>query len=509
MNSDILSVLVVDDELPIREDLINFDWERCGAVLVGDVSDGMKALSFCEGYKPDIVITDITMPVLDGLKLTKALKEKYPETQVILLTCHSDFDYAQKAIKLGALDYLVKVTLEDEALEQVILKAREKIEKEKKYQDYSYEEQKWRESQRLLQWINSQEDNDFQQLNLELRFPLRMVRLHLHTNQNNRIFVNREVQRVLSVLERSAQHCFIWIPIEVSEYVLFFFQRDAIALENVYANIHSFIDRINHGIERNLPFLFDDVDSFVAVSDVLNFSESIKKAFDQLALWQSKRFYFYESRICAGNPPEFTTLTKQRLQLIERKFSQNKHQLEKLISFFENDFACWANEHLIYPYQLKDLVLQWVVKDENIYEVKESIGLAERIFQASTLSELLSELIFVIQTIQPNKVSYRYEIKQAIALINEQISQPITLASIAEEVGLSPHYISRLFREEVGISFHAFLTQVRMEAAIQLLQTTNLKVYEIAERVGIPSYRYFSAVFRKWTGMTPTDYKKG
>nr|WP_275690986.1 helix-turn-helix transcriptional regulator [Paenibacillus aceris] len=103
----------------------------------------------------------------------------------------------------------------------------------------------------------------------------------------------------------------------------------------------------------------------------------------------------------------------------------------------------------------------------------------------------------------------RKEVQLAQRIIVSKLGDPITLTSVADEVGLSSYYLSRLFREETGESFNDYVTRLRMEKAVNLLQNTQLKVYEVAEQVGIPSYRYFSQLFRNWTGVAPTDYKKG
>jgi two-component system response regulator YesN len=96
----------------------------------------------------------------------------------------------------------------------------------------------------------------------------------------------------------------------------------------------------------------------------------------------------------------------------------------------------------------------------------------------------------------------------AVQWIKDHLKEPISLPIIAEQVGLSPHYISKLFREETGSTVNQYITRLRMEKAIELLRHSNKKVYEIAEEVGIPSYRYFTVTFRNWTGVSPTDYKR-
>ncbi|WP_052486968.1 helix-turn-helix domain-containing protein [Gordoniibacillus kamchatkensis] len=107
------------------------------------------------------------------------------------------------------------------------------------------------------------------------------------------------------------------------------------------------------------------------------------------------------------------------------------------------------------------------------------------------------------------KVLERREIVQSKAFIEANLHKSLSLSLVAEEVGLSAHYLSRLFREETGCSFHDYVTQTRIKRAVHLLRTTSMRVYEVANAVGMPSYRYFSATFREHTGASPTEYKRG
>lgn len=120
-------VAIVDDEVPIRESLRMFDWAQYGCELAGEARHGQEALELCERVRPGIVVTDIVMPVMDGLRLTGLLKERQPEIQVILLTSHSEFDYARQALALGACDYLLKGTYRDEDLIAALQKAKGRL----------------------------------------------------------------------------------------------------------------------------------------------------------------------------------------------------------------------------------------------------------------------------------------------------------------------------------------------------------------------------------------------
>lgn len=120
-------VLIADDEVPIRESLRMFAWAEHGFELAGEARHGQEALELYDRLQPGIVVTDIVMPIMDGLRLTRLLKEKQPAPQVILLTCHSEFDYAREALSLGASDYLLKGTFRDRDLLEALGKAKERL----------------------------------------------------------------------------------------------------------------------------------------------------------------------------------------------------------------------------------------------------------------------------------------------------------------------------------------------------------------------------------------------
>lgn len=120
-------VLIVEDEVPMREQLRAFPWELHGFELAGEARHGLEALSLFESLRPDVVLTDVAMPFMDGLELTRKLKEQAADAQVVLLTCHSEYDYVRDALRLGACDYLVKGTYRESDLLEALQRARSKM----------------------------------------------------------------------------------------------------------------------------------------------------------------------------------------------------------------------------------------------------------------------------------------------------------------------------------------------------------------------------------------------
>lgn len=132
MKAEPIRIVVADDELPIRQELVNFPWEKYGFCLSGAGRNGKDALEICRSEKPDVLLTDITMPVMDGLELIRTLKQEQPEIKCVILTCHQDFDYAKKAITYNALDYILKLDLSESILSETLKRIKEAVEQERK-----------------------------------------------------------------------------------------------------------------------------------------------------------------------------------------------------------------------------------------------------------------------------------------------------------------------------------------------------------------------------------------
>lgn len=122
-------VLIVEDEWPAREILRAFPWETYSCVLSGEAGHGEEALAMIDRIKPDIIITDVMMPVMDGLSLVRVLKRDYPGIQIILLTCYGDYPYVREALQLGVVDYMLKGIYREEELGQALLRADSRMEK--------------------------------------------------------------------------------------------------------------------------------------------------------------------------------------------------------------------------------------------------------------------------------------------------------------------------------------------------------------------------------------------
>ncbi|UVI29142.1 response regulator transcription factor [Paenibacillus spongiae] len=437
MSKPVLTVLIVDDEQPLREDLRSFPWPDYGAELAGEAENGEEALQMCDGLRPDVVITDITMPVMDGLELCRRLRGRYPLTQIVLLTCHSEFEYAREALKLGALDYLIKVALDEEDMRAVLDKAREAIRREYANRRSERYGRRTELSRLLAQLLKEGEGPDDLVGRLwagdasaipekgEVASPLITARLHAVFKPEYRYEVIVALHQALDEQRLLPHDQFDWTPLGESDHMLWFNSASSAAWdrEQFRQTAEKLMIALQHGLDRQLPYLSGEVKLYTLL----------------------------------GGP---VTDTAGLLAAIKRS------EPGPSIAYFHNSGE--------------------VLSDSQAAGRPESAESG---------------------TGEPRK--WRKEVQLAMQLMARKLAEPITLTSIAEEVGLSSFYLSRLFREETGESFNDYLTRLRIDQAIRLLQTTSLKVYEVAGRVGIPSYRYFSVVFRGRTGVSPTEFKKG
>ncbi|WP_165971992.1 response regulator transcription factor [Paenibacillus piri] len=523
-----LAVLVVDDELPLREELRLFPWSACNAELAGEAENGEEALELCRKLSPDVVITDITMPVMDGMELFRNIKREFPLTQVILLTCHSDFDYARDAVKLGALEYLVKISLLDSELEQALDRARQAIDRDRNYRRSETDKQRWKLSGLLRQLADSKgagpratgEATAVSALKeaalpivaaWKLPPPFRVARVHVNAGAENEIYVHHELQVIFSEWEQAAQLILRWIPLGNTDYLLLF--RSASDESDLVRQMGSTLEELQAELDRRLSYVSEAVRLFAAVSSPLEDGGALLDVIGVIRVPQSADFYDSSGAVYRSGVPETTDApvisVQEKDKMLARLRKAAVSGRDGLSSFVRSELTDWAAIARPEPDELKRWLLQAAkelndgAKDDDLDKRRSKLLLSR------TMAELTSAFVRELEAADGVKSKCRKEVAVAKLLIAERLAEPLTLTLISDEVGLSSFYLSRLFREEVGESFNEYVTRLRIDKAIHLLQTTHLKVYEVAEQVGIPSYRYFSVLFRNRTGVAPTDFKKG
>lgn len=511
-----ITVLIVDDELPLRQELRSMPWHSFGAELVGEAENGEEALLLIEALKPDLVITDIIMPIMDGMELLRCVKKKPTLTQFVLLTFHSDFLYAQEALKLGALEYVLKLSFEEAEIKAAVEKARTAIKRESDLQRYARQRMR-RDISQILNTIAMGESVLDSELFIiwqawSSAAPYYPVRLHVEVKEGDRFHLLNEIKKHLEQLEMEAFDTFYWSPIGDQEIALVFCNPHS--AEEACSQAEQVMQLLHQVLEQRLPDLSGGGRLMAVTGGLVSLPKDLISSLRSSIIPEAMLFYdcsltsLRSDQAAPGHAGPDDHPDAEQFSILWMNAACDKEQLYK---FYQESLGSWASVNRFEPEKLKAFVMrirEKVISVHSVLKSREYDAFTDKLKAAPTLSELLSVLVREQESEASGVRKIRSEVQLAQRIVTLRLAEAITLTSVSEEVGLSSYYLSRLFREETGESFNDYVTRLRMEKAMVLLQTTQLKVYEVAERVGIPSYRYFSQLFRNWTGVAPIEYKR-
>lgn len=524
--------MIVDDDVIIRKGLSkNIPWEAKGFQVVAIVGDGEEAYRQFIENSPDIVISDIKMPFVDGLELSKKILAITNEVKIILLTGYEEFQYAKQALEIKVFDYILK-PVDLEQLFESVKRAAAALEMDRKI-SWSLKESRPLLQQRFLtrlindeyhSELEAQKEADF--LELVFRgncFTVLVVKVDDYFNSN--VFqevADREVAK-FNIIERSKKYLGDGAGEALSlggdEFVLIYCSQNeeesvqhVLGLgEKIKAEINDDLNlSITIGVGTARQGLLGICASFKEAKAAIEFRHIIGK--NQVLSVEDTGLPIDE---VIYNPP----VLDQSLGL-KVKMGLNLEALA-IIDDIEaqlllNAFVPLSSVQLI-GMQLAMMALggseTWSAEEatekNQLFFVRccmlQEAQTIEEIF--NQVRQLITELTQIInrkrESLQAGLVG------SAIEYIEENYSKEgLSLSDVAREVHVSPVYLSIIFKKERNINFSEFLNEVRMTKAMELLRNSDLKTYEVAERIGFSNPQYFSVCFKKHTGYSPSDFKK-
>ncbi|MGI2297279.1 response regulator transcription factor [Paenibacillus sp. GXUN7292] len=501
---DKLRVLVVDDELPIREWLKHLDWGSWQAEWVGDADNGEVALDFCADNPPDVVVADITMPIMGGLELFHVLQDEFPDIKVILLTNHNDFEYARQAIKLGAIDYLLKGGFSPVELGRALKLAREQLTKDFSHKWNKRQQERIRLTEQFRRHLvnpEAMENIDFPLLRKDTSIHTMALGLRLMGEPEDLYFADPIMQELLESMESAYQYR--WFPASFGQYLLI--SEDASSYMYWFNKMQEFVAEMRNKIQSNVNSALGELFLF-AYGAPIQSNQDLFTFYEHGDVWRDAYFY-EESLLFVGKPPKFSDADGELVTRI--KTAIQMYHGDAMLKSLKNDVLVYAKDQHIYPQALiRELVaklMSTVTPKE--YSTKWNEQVRNNLENVRTIRELHAELVYLISGMQVKES--RSEIISIKNYVVTNLDKPLSLSAIASEVGYNAQYLGKLFLEATGENFKAYVTRIRMEKAMELIWNTNKKIYLIAEEVGFTNYRYFSTLFQKHTGISPTEYKKG
>ena len=527
-----IKVLLVDDEKLALEYLENIiHWEYYDFKLVGISNDTEKALSIYRKYRPDLIISDIKMPGMNGIDFAEAIRENDKNTHILFLSGYQDFNYVKRAIRLGIDDYLLKSDIDEEVLLKKLLQLKEEIEKERSKNQYTTSvilEELFYKNTEEQKYKNMLDENEYIRIHkkyyyliLAKRAAPRFVYDFISIQNDSHELSEHELREIcdeeavkegirlisffdvgsdeyLAILELGrnlisqremndkiyglsinvfahinrmiAQSCCVYYypkGLSVHQFGVFY-QKNKEQLLRRYVKPQVQVEEFS---EEN-PMNFDAEKSLGASVSADEMYQAIKNT-----AADKTRNYIESLKIAIEQEDYYTYLWYVR-NLLEAM----SHFETSLVGEMSGRQFMLAEAHKLYnPLDANEIVAFLQYKLEQIYTLSNE-------YSNSTYSTAILEAIEYIQK--------NYALTELSAI------------SIAKQVNLSTSWLSTKFKDEVGVGVSDYLNSVRVQKAKQLLSQEDYMIYEVAEKVGFTSSQYFSKIFKEFAGITPNEYRR-
>ncbi len=525
-------LILVDDEEEVRESIKRkVNWEQLGFQVIGTAGNGEEALELAEQEAADVVMTDIKMPFMDGLTLARKLKENYKNTKIVVYSGFDDFEFAREAIHLEVEEYLLK-PISSADLAEVFTRIKEILDKEidertntKKLYDYYQKSLPMMQEQVFISLLSGRMYTDkaialLKSYDIELKASNYGVSVLKADFEELNISPMEEQMWYLSILDIVNNYFKELITIKS---FVFLDKVIVIALLEEKKTIHELLYHMNQICKMAGRVLGIPVSAGVGrpYHHVGKLSISYEEASSALeyravvgAVGQAVSIQDVEP-----NQSGSTTLEHFDIEGILHAIKLgSEEELEKEIKNFVEILKKGKIGIRQYQFIFTELVTE-ILKIGRTYEIDADTIFGENfdpyleIKKFNSLDEL-GEWIFKVglnirHSIKKERIdSTRMLVQNAKKYMEEHYSDSnLSVETLCVHLGVSAPYFSTIFKKEAGMTFVAYLTKIRLEHAVELLNHTNEKSYFIAEQVGYTEPNYFSYVFKKQYGVSPTKYR--
>lgn len=493
-------LLIVEDEKRTREGLCrHIDWNGIGVDPVTAVAGGMEALLAVDDIKPDILLSDIRMPHMTGIELATIIRKKFPRCKIIFLSGYADKEYLMSAIELKVVNYIEK-PIDVVEIRKAVSKAVMQLESEQK------EELIHDGFQKALPIIHEEIVSALVSPGLDWqRFSQDFIPLYFEWTKigNYSLSCIRPVKKLAG--DAGARAFLSSVARELE-------QAHGLAPDDYLLSLRSSREAVL--IYRNLPSsvmtrILGDLQASASKSQLPETAIGI--SWPCLSLTEIPELYAAVSRMTEYESfyyENYGTITfAEPLPL--KEVPKNIFRLKELtLSGAETLFDTLAREkYTDIPYIRGELYKIYMMTIEKSWDER---VVSWGAFETLSLAEYRELIYYEVNTIQLlGGDIYDIKIKNAVHYILWNYSNPdLSIKVIADHVNLSQNYLSTLFKKQTGVTINDFLLNIRAEKACRLLSDTDLKLYEIAERIGLLDANYLSTVFKRQYGVTPTQYSR-
>jgi len=493
MTKSLTKVLIVDDERLIRQGILHYiNWQEEGFEVVGEASNGEEAQRLIDELKPDIVITDIVMPVMNGTDLIKAIKASHPTIEVIVLSSYADFDYVRDTFKHGVIDYILKPKLDGD----ILLETLKRVEKTLALKGHAVKPTKTNVSvkakvEKVLKKYHHA--SDFAELNQWLA-------------GHNFMFV--EVRRSDFSQERPIHSIEHLAAIELERddhHTLFLVSGEPVPLNDDIA-------KLTETMKKDAMSLLQ--------SSLSDKAEDLLRLYDEIKLLRRYHFFLSEQVLLdyEALPPHHPCEKPFDLSVFLTLYKQEKYDVT--LRYLDDYLIRVKQAYQSEPNEVKNLLgniifnmvvtLTEKVSSHEHFEQKKyqyfnainhSATLVEAYFHFHQFYNELVDALTVTNQAHDN-------LTQLLAYIDDHYSESLSLTDLSAHFHFNPSYLSSYFSQHLNKGFSDYLTDVRIAKAKELLDNPGLSIADVGSMVGYHDHSYFCKVFKKKTKLSPSRYRK-
>ncbi|BAB07561.1 response regulator transcription factor [Halalkalibacterium halodurans] len=514
-----INVLIVDDEQIEREGLKLFLKDRPNIHIVGEASNGRQAIEKALETQPDLMMMDIKMPGVDGVQAVKEIKQQLPETEFIMVSAFDTFEYAREVMRYGVKEYLLKPTTKEDvltALDRIvgeIEQAREEKNDQYKLQQRLEQISSFVQTESILYLLMDHiQDYEWMEWNEWLRTEQEGYAVVFSFHQQGKEIRKTEKQQWHARIKKE-----IGLQLPKSTVGPFIGHHLPILMLTENENGMTKQER-----EQVVIQLLHKVKQAVQPAKVKTgvggiyrlhfFSTSYREALLALdIIYDHKQasYYFYDKNVKIRADEQLPI--ERENKLIEAiKSGDGEKALQAFDHYVQAILRC--SKHPLHDMR-KYLQQLFIILGRLLNEMGLHWETAQDFARFSTVHQVTehgkSEILHIVRTLQ----EWRTTDEQSLMLlardyVHDHFREPLTLDDLAKHIGLSPYYVSKLFKERFDLTFSEYVTQLRVEHAKQLLSLTQKSLKEITYEIGYKDPNYFSRVFKKLTGKSPSDYRK-
>ncbi len=485
-------ILIVDDEKFIRRSICNrMQWEQFGIEVAGEAANGQEALELIGQLRPQIVLVDIRMPVMDGIAFISEAKRRYPQIYYIIMSAYNDFEYAKKAIQLGVEDYILKPVKISE-LEAVLGRIVHEL------------NQKRLTSHLLRAEAGGQEQPSF------LGEQIEVLAFYVDCGEETGRRMEEAMQEALGKTD--------------DKVILYHLENYSMGDCCIFLiNGNHLKEEIGRNLVEAVWDCLGDIEGVAALSEIMEKDRLRQAVTSGIRLLTRKLFYPERKILTVRQRADEVKDKKHRQQLREKMNYLHRQNVAESMTQMENGLlhvvellvnrenSIWTIEKFIVEILiLLKKVSEGAVDDEDYFILFHGVQGRDYLLRYQTEKELKCRLEEVIRNCF-GMIS-QHEDEDAVTSIRQYIREnyqsDLNAAQIARKFYLNASYLSTLFKEKTGMNMGAYIEGVRMEKAKEFLKDTEWPVTDIATRCGYSDSNYFTKVFKKYTGATPRQFRE-